>query len=344
MSPTGLRHVALVTCREALALDEDLAPLRDALAALGAEVALPCWDDASIDWARFDIAVLRSTWDYAERNDEFLDWAARCAAATRLVNPLDVVRWNTNKRYLADLARAGVPAVPTRFVAAGAEAAAELERFLAGGEESLSIGRAAAFSDFVVKPVVGAGTRDAARYTRADLARALTHLRRLLAAGRDTMLQPYLDDIDQHGETAMIFFEGKLSHAVCKGPLPGARDRRRAGGARARAQRALDLLRARDGCGGADGGRRAGPLRHLTCKLRGLAPWIPTSKRCRARSSSGRCADCGTASAHTAMHRGTISAGTTRRYGGCCRSGPILCLRYPPGRSSCVVASVTASR
>jgi hypothetical protein len=145
MSPTGLRRVALVTCRDALALDEDLAPLRDALAALGAEVALPCWDDASIDWARFDIAVLRSTWDYAERNDEFLDWAARCAAATRLVNPLDVLRWNTNKRYLADLARAGVPVVPTRFVAAGAEAAAELERFLAGGEESLSMRPTAQF-------------------------------------------------------------------------------------------------------------------------------------------------------------------------------------------------------
>jgi O-ureido-D-serine cyclo-ligase len=218
MSPTGRRRVALVTCREALPLDEDLAPLRDALAALGAEVALPYWD-AGVDWARFDIAVLRSTWNYAERIDEFLDWAARCAAATRLVNPLEIVRWNTDKRYLADLARAGVPVVPTRFVAAGAEAAAELERFLAGGAESLSIGRAATFSDFVVKPVVGAGTRDAARYTRADLAQALTHLGGLLAAGRDTMLQPYLDHVDQHGETAVYFFEGALSHAVRKGPL-----------------------------------------------------------------------------------------------------------------------------
>jgi glutathione synthase/RimK-type ligase-like ATP-grasp enzyme len=217
--PTGRRSVALVTAREALALDEDLPPLRDALAARGAEVALPCWDDAAVDWTRFDIAVLRSTWDYAERIGEFLDWAARCAALTRLLNPLEVVRWNTDKRYLADLARAGVPVVPTCFIAAGADAAVELAAFLAGGVESLSVGRAAPFSDFVVKPVVGAGSRDAARYARAGVAQALAHLRRLLESGREAMLQPYLDQVDQHGETAVIFFEGRFSHAVRKGPL-----------------------------------------------------------------------------------------------------------------------------
>src|SRR5262245_1919999 len=190
MTSSGRRRVALVTCREALALDQDLAPLRDALVARGAEVALTCWDDAGLDWARFDVALLRSTWDYAERIGEFLDWAARCAVATKLLNPLEVVRWNTSKRYLADLAAAGVPVVPTRFVTTGAEAAEELERFLAGGAESLSVGAAAPFSDFVVKPVVGAGARDAARYGRGDADQALAHLRRLLDAGRDTMLQP----------------------------------------------------------------------------------------------------------------------------------------------------------
>jgi O-ureido-D-serine cyclo-ligase len=223
MSPTGRRRVALVTCREALALDQDLAPLRTALVALGAEVELPCWDDGQVDWARFDVALLRSTWDYAERIDEFLGWAARCAVATRLLNPLAVVRWNTNKRYLADLAAARVPVVATRFVATGADAEAELERFLACGAESLSIGAAAPFSDFVVKPAVGAGARDVARYRRADVAQALLHLRRLLAAGRDTMLQPYLDHVDEQGETAVYFFEGALSHAVRKGPLLRAR-------------------------------------------------------------------------------------------------------------------------
>ena len=211
-------RVALVTAREALALDEDLPPLHDALVALGAEVVMPCWDDVSVDWARFDMAMLRSTWDYAERIGEFLEWAARCTALTRLANPIETVRWNTDKRYLIELARAGVPVVPTRFVAPGADASSELTRFLDGGESSLTVGQAGGFANFVVKPVVGAGSRDAARYGRADGTLALAHLARLLEAGRHAMLQPYLDRVDEHGETAVIFFEGVFSHSVRKGP------------------------------------------------------------------------------------------------------------------------------
>ncbi len=187
--------------------------------ALGAEVAMPCWDDPSVDWSRFDVAVLRSTWDYAERIDEFLAWIAHCAVVTRLENPPEIVRWNTDKRYLQDLARAGVPVVPTRFVVPGADASAELDRFLAGGPGALSVGRLERFADFVVKPSVGAASRDAARYRRADRALALAHLSRLLDAGRHTMLQPYLDRVDQHGETALMYFEGEFSHAVRKGPI-----------------------------------------------------------------------------------------------------------------------------
>jgi O-ureido-D-serine cyclo-ligase len=212
-------RVALVTAREALALDEDLPPLRAALAAQGADVAMPCWDDASVDWARFDIAVLRSTWDYAERVGEFLEWAGRCARLTRLANRFETVRWNTDKRYLVELSYAGVPVVPTRFVSPGADAAAELTRFVEGGAGSLTVGHADGFTDFVVKPVVGAGSRDAARYAREEGGAALPHLARLLDAGRRTMLQPYLDRVDEHGETSVLFFEGVLSHSVRKGSL-----------------------------------------------------------------------------------------------------------------------------
>ena len=224
MSSVRALRVALVTAREALALDEDLPPLKDALVALGAEVTMPVWDDAAVDWARFDIAVLRSTWDYAERIGEFLAWAERCARLTRLANPLATVRWNTDKRYLVELARAGVPVVPTRFVAPEADAATELEHFINGDEGALTLGATHGLADFVVKPVVGAGTRDVARYSRADSAPARAHLARLLGAGRHAMLQPYLDRVDEHGETAVIFFAGALSHSVHKGPLlkPGA--------------------------------------------------------------------------------------------------------------------------
>lgn len=212
-------RIALVTAREALALDEDMPPLVLALRELGADVETPCWDDTSVDWSSYDIAVLRSTWDYAERLDEFLDWADRCAVQTRLVNSPAVVRWNTDKHYLVQLAHAGVPVVPTLFVEPAADPAAELQRFLSGAPGAFSVGRDGDFAEFVVKPSVGAGSRDAARYRRQDSAKAVQHIARLLNAGRSVMLQPYLDRVDEHGETAVIYLGGQYSHSIRKGPL-----------------------------------------------------------------------------------------------------------------------------
>ncbi|MFO1407391.1 MAG: hypothetical protein U1F08_07660 [Steroidobacteraceae bacterium] len=190
-----------------------------ALRAQGAEVETPFWDDPDVDWGRYDVAALRSTWDYADRLDEFLEWTEQCARQTRLVNPPPVVRWNTDKHYLVHLAHAGVPVVPTRFVEPGTDPAVELARFLGSGPSAVTVGECAAFDQFVVKPSVGAGSRDAARYRRADGDRALAHVARLLADGRSVMLQPYLDRVDERGETAVIYIGGEYSHAIRKGAL-----------------------------------------------------------------------------------------------------------------------------
>jgi len=163
--------------------------------------------------------VLRSTWDYADRLDEFLEWADRCSERTRLVNPPAIVRWNTDKHYLIHLAHAGVPVVPTLFVEPGSNPAAELSRFLTGASGAFTVGGCGHFDEFVVKPAVGAGSRDAARYRREDRNRAEAHIARLLAAARSVMLQPYLDRVDHHGETAVIYIGGRYSHAIRKGPL-----------------------------------------------------------------------------------------------------------------------------
>ncbi|HEX7374906.1 MAG TPA: hypothetical protein VF277_08020 [Steroidobacteraceae bacterium] len=212
--------IALVSAREALPLDEDMPLLVPALESLGARVDTPAWDDAAVDWARYDVAVLRSTWDYVERIDEFLAWAERTSAATRLCNAPPVVRWNTDKHYLAHFERRGVAVVPTRFVEPGADADAEIAAFLAGGAGSLSAGAPTDFDTFVVKPSIGAGSRDAARYRREDAGAALDHLRRLVTAeGRSAMLQPYLDRVDDVGETALLYFDGEYSHSIRKGPL-----------------------------------------------------------------------------------------------------------------------------
>jgi O-ureido-D-serine cyclo-ligase len=213
------RPIALVTARAALTLDEDMPLLETALADAGARVETPCWDDPGVDWDRYAAAVLRSTWDYVDRVDEFLSWCERTAGRTCLLNPPGVVRWNTDKHYLGDLARADVPVVPTRFVEPGCDGDAELFHFLAGGPGAMTAGEAGDFEEFVVKPAIGAGSRDAARYGRPELEQARRHVQRLLDAGRSVMLQPYLDRVDAAGETAVLYFGGEYSHAIRKGPL-----------------------------------------------------------------------------------------------------------------------------
>ncbi len=213
-------HIALVSADAALPLDEDMPPLVEALQRLGAEVSTPSWDARVVDWSRFDLALLRSTWDYVDRLAEFLAWTRACEAQTRLVNPATVVAWNTDKHYLAQLHAAGVAVVPTRFVEPGADVHREFAAFLAGGPASLSAGSPCVFDQFVVKPTVGAGSRDAARYRHGDRARALAHLQRLVERQRrSAMLQPYLGAVDAAGETALMYLGGAPSHAIRKGPL-----------------------------------------------------------------------------------------------------------------------------
>src|SRR5688500_6394607 len=111
--------VALATAIAAYALDEDLPPLQAACSEGGIDTQVLAWDDPTVSWARFDAVLLRSTWDYVERLPEFLAWCDRVATLTTLWNPPDVVRWNTDKRYLGELARQGLPVIESHFLAPG---------------------------------------------------------------------------------------------------------------------------------------------------------------------------------------------------------------------------------
>ncbi len=190
-------RIALVTSRDLPTVDVDDELLAAALP--GAEVV--AWEDDSVAWADFDLVVVRSTWNYTEHFDEFLAWAERVDGVTRLINPLSVIRWNTDKRYLAELAETGIPVVPTTYVAPGEEAPAQA---LAG--------------HVVVKPTVGAGSRGAA-LIRDDADAAAAHVRSLHANGNTAMIQPYLSHVDTHGETALVYLGGKFSHAARKSAI-----------------------------------------------------------------------------------------------------------------------------
>jgi hypothetical protein len=191
--------VAFATCREYADLDPDDLLLVDPLDARGIDVEAAIWDDETVDWARFDAVILRSTWDYPERLGAFLAWAG---SVPRLINPFEMVRWNTDKRYLLDLATDGIEVVSTIF---------------ASPDETF-VSLPADWNEVVVKPASSAGSRETARYTRDD-ERVWPHVERLLDNGRIAMLQPYHHGVDVRGETGLVYADGVFSHAFRKGPL-----------------------------------------------------------------------------------------------------------------------------
>ena len=196
-------RIALAAAEQFTDLDGERVPLSAALAGRGVDAEAAVWDDRSVDWSQFDAVVVRATWDYVQRLDHFLAWAAHVAAVTRLANPLEVLRWNTNKRYLESLEAAGLPVVHTDWLEPG-------DAFTPPTRST----------EYVVKPAVSAGSRDTHRYTAGeDDAAAERQVRALLAAGRTVIVQPYLDAIDSEGETAMLYFAGEWSHSIRKGPL-----------------------------------------------------------------------------------------------------------------------------
>jgi len=200
-----MTSIALVTCAALPDLDPDELLLKSGLEAEGYRVSACVWTDATVDWSAYDLVVVRSPWDYTDFHEDFIAWAKRVAALTTLLNPADVIEWNTDKRYLRELLDAGVPVVPTVFLEPGG---------LTEWEPP------AGFGEFVVKPAVSAGSRDTMRYIAAEAMDApRAHAQRLLDENRVVMIQPYLDAVDTIGETAIIYMGGVFSHSIRKGPM-----------------------------------------------------------------------------------------------------------------------------
>lgn len=182
------------------ALDGEGRLLLDALRALDIDAEPAIWNEQPVaGWEAYDLVVVRSTWDYTFMPERFLEWTR--SIGPRLRNPPAVIAWNADKRYLFDLADAGLETIPTAHVAPGAPFTAPPGRFVA-------------------KPAVAAGSRGAAVFDEARHDAAREHVTALHADGHDVLLQPYLDAVDgAEAETALVFLDGTLSHAMRKGPL-----------------------------------------------------------------------------------------------------------------------------
>lgn len=198
-------RVTLVTSSDFPELDEGEQALPEALAARGIDPRIEQWDDESVDWQQAGVSVLRSVHNYAPVRDRFLAWTR---TVPRLLNNADVVEWNTDKHYLQELNARGMPIIETVWL--------EPERGLSKHQVHT---RFPAHGDFVVKPAVSSGSRDAGRYTANNATsrmEAISHAYGLLTDDRAVMVQRYVDSVDVRGETALIYLNGVLSHTVEK--------------------------------------------------------------------------------------------------------------------------------
>lgn len=198
-------RIGIVTCRPLPEPDPDEPLLLEAVRHRGAEAEMIPWTDGPPARGRFDRCVVRSTWDYYRRPDDFADWVERTALATELLNPAGVIRWNLHKGYLLELAGRGVPIVPTSLVRAGTRG--DHGRVL-GGHGGAGV---------VVKPAISAASYRTRRFRATEMHGAAAFLDELLADG-DALIQPYVESVDTEGERSLMWIAGGLTHAIRKSP------------------------------------------------------------------------------------------------------------------------------
>ncbi len=212
------RRLALVASTDAMDLDTDGPLLFPALDATGLNYDVVAWDDPKVKWNSYHTVVLRATWDYFRRVDEFTEVLEQISEQSTLLNPLEVVLWNIDKRYLAELARAEIPVVPSAYVS----------HLTPPTELGSALGQIVRWNshEVVVKPTVSAGSNDTFRLDAADGSAVSKAVQAIVDSDRVAMLQPYLAAVDEYGERGCVYVDGIFDHAFGKAALlsPGAQD------------------------------------------------------------------------------------------------------------------------
>ena len=203
-------NIALISQFDLPDWEVDDRPLHAALDARGITWSQPPWNDPNVDWSSFDLALIRTTWDYAADRDAFVQWATDAQQQTRLIHNAQIIRWNTDKHYLAELEANGVAIAPTVWFEQGT---------------SLSVAKIMAEQGWqrgFLKPIFGQSARETLRFdaTGDGIQQAQAHVDRLCAT-EGLMLQPYLPAVETEGEISAIFYDGTLAQIVQKIPVVG---------------------------------------------------------------------------------------------------------------------------
>ena len=173
-----------------------------ALTAAGLIVEQRVWTDPG-DLSGYDLILPLFAWGY--QRDVAL-WYALLdrleAEGLPVVNPVPVLRWNSDKAYLAELGAKGVAVVPT------VEADALDEDGLAAARAELGA------DEVVIKPAISGGADGTHRLAAGAAIPAD-------AVGRRRLVQPLMPGILTDGEFSLFFFAGRFSHAIVKRPAVG---------------------------------------------------------------------------------------------------------------------------
>jgi glutathione synthase/RimK-type ligase-like ATP-grasp enzyme len=182
--------------------------VQEALEKRGLRVHRTHWDQEEMQWSDTRFVLFRSTWDYFNRFPEFDVWLEQTKHQTRMINPYELIRWNLDKHYLADLAGQGIHIPPSRFIRKGDSSSLK------------EIVEDSPWREFILKPVVSGGSRHTYRFGRQECGNYESIYASLLR-NESLIIQEFQEQILTRGELAFMLFGGKVTHAVLKKAKPG---------------------------------------------------------------------------------------------------------------------------
>ncbi|GAA3969395.1 hypothetical protein GCM10022246_22590 [Pedobacter ginsengiterrae] len=202
-------NIALITYEDKGAYDSPTVESEDDKLLLflkekGLNIETVIWNDEQINWENYQLAILKSPWDYFDLYEDFKSWLNLLEGKNiRLLNPIDIVRWNADKHYLKEIELAGLNITPSIFI-----------------NNSDEINLNAFFEKFntdklIVKPCVSGGAKNTFKVT-IDNVEAVNEKLSLLIQNEDFIIQPFLPEILENGEWSFIFFNGIYSHTLVK--------------------------------------------------------------------------------------------------------------------------------
>lgn len=194
-----MSKIAILTCKELTpdtTVDDYLC--FEILKDKGHQIDEIVWDEDH-DFSSYDFALIRTTWDYQHKADHFQKRMKEIAAQTRLINPLETVLWNMNKKYLMEFDEMGLPVIPSKYHEE--VSSQQIESYLAQAEFAQGL---------IIKPTVGGSSHG------IQLIKQVSDYTPV--AKGEWLIQPFLPGIQERGEYSLIYFAGKFSHAICKLP------------------------------------------------------------------------------------------------------------------------------